>query len=931
MDAMVRRCLFALAMLLVAAARVAAQAPGTVQGRVTDVETGAPIVNAVVELVTASGLTVASTTTNSDGRYRMASVGAGAYTLAVSAIGYGTHRTQAVVGGGATVTADATVRVRPLEGDPIVVSVGRTTQKATDAPAHVEVINEAEIENRVVTTPADHLRSIAAVDIITQGVQSTNVVVRGFNNIFSGAVHLLTDNRIAGVPSLRVNVMNFIPTTNDDVQRMELVLGPGAALYGPNTADGVLHMVTKSPLTAPGTTFSIAGGERSVLNVAGRTAHRVSDVFGFKISGQYFRAEEWPDLDSTEVAERRKIDAAPAFWAQDLSAAAGITLGEAELRLGRVARRDFDIDRWSLDGRADWQVTPDAVAIFSTGVSHAGSQIELTGLGAGQADSWVSSYFQGRFNWRRLFVQAYLNASDAGDTFLLRNGAPIVDRSRLWVGQVQHGLPVGSRQQFTYGLDYIFTNPETEGTINGSYENDDQTTEFGAYVQSETQLAPKLRLVLAGRVDTHSALPDAVFSPRAALVFQPAAGQAFRLTYNRAFSTPSSLNQFLDLGTAIPNEGAARLGYSVRVQGTGETGFTFRGSGGYQMRSPFTPGATGRLQLVPAAAAAAYWQAAVQVVAAQAAQGGQPLPTDLLNFLLTRQPTPAQISSNYFFSATQSGSLADLEIPDIEPIRESTSTSYEVGYRGALGERVVLTSDVWYSKRDDLVTPLTVFTPFIGLNPQQTAAFLQAQMAGAGFPAAQIQALVPVLTQGLASVPLGVISAAEASATGPQLLATYTNVDESVDLWGIDLAAEVLLADRWSLFGSASFVNDNNFETDSGLRVFLNAPKSKASLGLGYGGIGSALNLEGRVRYTDGFPASSGVYEGTACIVSDPNALPCVDSYTLLDLSVGYRLPRFPGASVQLSVQNLLDEEYQSFPGLPRVGRLALLRLKYDF
>jgi outer membrane receptor for ferrienterochelin and colicins len=79
----------------------------------------------------------------------------------------------------------------------------------------------------------DHLRSLAQVDVIQQGVQSTNVVVRGFNNIFSGALHTLTDHRVAGVPSLRVNIMSWVPSTDEDIERMELVFGPASALYGP--------------------------------------------------------------------------------------------------------------------------------------------------------------------------------------------------------------------------------------------------------------------------------------------------------------------------------------------------------------------------------------------------------------------------------------------------------------------------------------------------------------------------------------------------------------------------------------------------------------------------------------------------------------------------------------------------------------------------
>ena len=239
-----------------------------------------------------------------------------------------------------------------------------------------------------------------------------------------------------------------------------------------------------------------------------------------------------------------------------------------------IGNRDLDIVRWGGELRADWRVNDELTTVFSGGLTRVGTGVELTGLGGAQAKDWTYSYVQARANWRRLFAQVYANMSDAGETYLLRNGTPITDRSKLYVAQVQHGLSLGERQDFTYGLDFIYTNPITEGTINGEYEDDDQTTEFGAYLQSETSLTDRLRLVLAGRVDTHSALPDAIFSPRAGLVFQPSETHAFRLTYNRAFSTPSSLNQFLDLGSVIPDPQLAALGYSLRVQGTGADGFS---------------------------------------------------------------------------------------------------------------------------------------------------------------------------------------------------------------------------------------------------------------------------------------------------------------------------------------------------------------------
>ena len=113
------------------------------------------------------------------------------------------------------------------------------------------------------STVAEHIRDLPAVDFAQTGLAQANVVARGFNNIFSGAMLTLTDNRIARVPSLRLNAYNFIPVTNDDIERIELVLGPGSALYGPNSANGVMHIITRSPLDQQGK-MSNWLGERSV-------------------------------------------------------------------------------------------------------------------------------------------------------------------------------------------------------------------------------------------------------------------------------------------------------------------------------------------------------------------------------------------------------------------------------------------------------------------------------------------------------------------------------------------------------------------------------------------------------------------------------------------------------------------------------------------
>jgi outer membrane receptor for ferrienterochelin and colicins len=938
------RTLLLLLSLLFAVPAVA-QETGGVSGAIRDVASGTGLAGVRVEAVAANGRVAGTATTGSDGSYRITNLAPGEYAIVVSSPDVGVRRLDATVRAGDTARVDAQVAFGNVRLDPLVVSASKRPEKATEAPARTEVVNEAQIEARPVTTLVEHIRDVPGVDVAQTGIQSTNVVARGFNNIFSGSLHALTDNRIAGVPSLRVNYLHFIPSNSEDVARMEVVLGPGAALYGPNTANGILHIITKSPLDEQGTSVSFSGGSQDLLQGEFRTSQLITQDLGFKVSGQYLRATEWGFLDVAEAAEQARFRCAipgeectPAqmgaaqFARRDLARAVGIDSAASLTRIRRIGQRDFDVRRWGGEARLDWRMSPGMTTVLSAGMTDAMNGIELTGLGASQVKDWRSSYVQARTTWNRLFAQVYLNASNAGDTYLLRNGAPIVDRSQLLVGQLQHGFATwGGRQNFTYGADALFTNPRTDGTINGWYEDRDKSEEYGAYLQSETAITPRLDLVLAGRVDLHSALPDPVFSPRAALVFKPREGQALRVAYNRAFSTPSSLNQFLDLGSALPNPQLAGLGYSLRIQGTGENGFSFRDeNGNYQVRSPFN---SNPAQLLDANAAALLRLAVDAAVA-----NGAPIPAQLAGYLRSLRPTQAQVGLNYLDLVTQStGSLADLNLADIDPIRESPSTTLEVGYKGLLANRLLLAADVWWSRKEDLVTPLTIQTPLVLLNGPQLGAYLVPRlMQDLGMSQAQAAATAGQLVPGLASIPLGVISSEDVDAGGAQVLVTYVNVDETIDVWGTDISATALLGSEWELSGSVSFVNENVWDTENAGLVTLNAPQWKGGLTLDYDNDDTGLFGQVRARYNDAFPVNSGVYIGTACLnqPGDPvNPLQesCVESYTLFDLNLGYRLPMVQGATLNVLVNNVLDEEYRPFPGSPTMGRMLIARIKYDF
>jgi outer membrane receptor for ferrienterochelin and colicins len=930
-----RSLLGAFAMLLLLGAPALAQT-GAITGRVTAAGTGQPLGTVAVRVISGANLVVARTLTSQDGTYLIVNVSPGLYSMDVGpSLEYQEVRfTDIRVVAGQTTTFNPQLVGGAISLNPVIVEVSGVRTTALQATGATAVVDEAQIRNRIAVTPAQHLKTIPAVDYAPTGVIGSNVTVRGFNNIFSGATHMMTDYRVAGVPSLRVNFMQLIPANNEDIEKVELILGPGSALYGPNTANGIVHFLTRSPISYPGNTMSLALGDRDIMQGEFRTAHRFSNAWGLKLSGNFLQAQEWGFVDQVEVAEAAKF-AGPqaAFFRQEMRRVTGVT-DEAEItrRINRIGERSREIDRYSGEARLDWRPSDRMRSTFSAGRAVLGRSVELTGLGAGQAINWSNSYVQARSQIGTLFVQGYVNFSDAGDTYLLRNGNPIRDRSRLYVGQAQHGFALNARQGFIYGADVLFTDPITEGTIHGIYEDEDRTTEVGAYLQSTTSLLDNLRLVLAGRVDSHTGLPDMVFSPRAALVFTPVQNQAVRLSFNRAFSTPSSLNQFLHLGSAFPDAGAARLGYSLLIQGTGTRGFTFGTPGSYEMRSPFTPAALGGAgQLLPAAGAAMFYQAALQVAASSSPAIFQANPW-LLPLLQSHSPTAAQVGAAY--SVPGSGTaqpLAELQMQDVPAIRESTQNSLEAGYTGIFGDRFRVSADFWFNRRQNFVTPLSLITPFVLLDGPQLGAYLYSRLQPeVGHDNAL--ALAGGLAGGMAQVPVGTISSADVAATSAQLLVTYYNVDDDLDTYGTDIMAQANLTSTVYARGGVSLVNKNAFETRRGASVTLNAPKEKVTGALGYSNVRNGLSGELSARYSGEYPVRSGVYNATECIGgTEPGREPCVAPQTVVDVNFGFSLPQLQGAQLQFTVQNALDEQLRPFPGMPTLGRMALVRLRYNF
>jgi len=929
-----------------------------IEGTVKNSESGELLADVSIKVKDTS----VSTTTDADGRFSI-TVPAGYDVLVFSYLGFAVREVVLSEAGGAHL--DILLQPESVGLNAVVISASKKREKLLDAPASVSVINTERIETQIALTSIDYLKTTPGVDIMRTSLVASNVVPRGFNNTFSGDMLVLTDNRITGVPSLKVNVFQLNPINNMDIEKIEVVRGPGSALYGPNAANGVMHIITKSPLDLKKkteTTVSFAGGERAVINPELRFAYKINDKVAYKISGWYMQANDWEYYDPREPTP-------------------GDTVIYGSVRNGQVFQpdstlspepfdRDFLIRNYSGDMRFDFKITNDLQLILNGGAATL-NNIQLAEIGAGQGINWRYYYAQARLKWKELFVQYYLNSSNAGDTYIIpqvgdasppHNVQLLIDDSKLHVIQVQHNYRPFKKMDLTYGADVLLTRPETGSTIHGRFEQQDNTNQAGGYLQAEYNVIPKVTLVGAARLDWHDEISGVFVSPRAAVVYKPHLRHTLRATYNRAFSTPSTLNLFFDLSNGfIPN--------GINLRGIGNAhGFNYKynDAGEPLFISPYT---AQWYEVNDRSDNHRFFDGMLDILSAgMAAKYGLPAPMvqtlmDSLMMGISKQTGTINSAGHIavdFVKLITTGDLAasqyDLStIDDINELKNSETQTWELGYKGMLFDKLSLTADFYHTRVSNLISPVTIATASVMLSPAQVVAALGAPSPGGllydnlqqpspvggtldqlltglidgqypdptgnipSKPGTSWDEIAVILAGASGQIPIGSVTPVD-NMVNADIILTYKNLG-TVDVSGMDIGFTFHAAKEVNLSGFYSFLSDNKIDLEGAQfgYIALNAPQHKVALTAEYRN--KKIRLTPRItwRWQDAFPVNSAIYVGN------------VKAANFIDLQISYELPVWKRTVITLDIQNLLNYKHQGMPYTPEMGRLALGKIMHTF
>ncbi|MCH7690282.1 MAG: carboxypeptidase regulatory-like domain-containing protein, partial [candidate division Zixibacteria bacterium] len=155
----------------------------TVSGQISSQVDGAGLGRATVTALAVEGAAEAiSTRADDNGNYSFSGLSAGVYLLTVTHVSY-SSQTFTVTVGDSELTQNFILKLKIITLQDISVTASRAEEKIVDAPAAVHVVSEEEIASHTALSPADHVRGLPSVDVVSTGLNQANVVVRGFNNI----------------------------------------------------------------------------------------------------------------------------------------------------------------------------------------------------------------------------------------------------------------------------------------------------------------------------------------------------------------------------------------------------------------------------------------------------------------------------------------------------------------------------------------------------------------------------------------------------------------------------------------------------------------------------------------------------------------------------------------------------------------------------
>jgi outer membrane receptor protein involved in Fe transport len=437
----------------------------------------------------------------------------------------------------------------------VVVSASKVESTVINAPATMSVVTSDEIATSPAQNYGDLLRSVPGMNVIQTSARDINMTSRQSTSTLTNATLVLLDGRSIYLDFFGLVLWDWVPQSADEIKQIEVVRGPASAVWGANALSGVVNIITKTPREAEGFNLNLSGGlfdrdggsresEGSGYDFGGNFsyAHAPSQKLAYRLSAGYFNSDPYSRPVGTVPLGTHPLDSS-------------IKTGGAPYpadTTGTGAFQNQGTSQPKVDLRVDQEFDNGGRLIYEGG--YAGTK-GIIHTGIGPFDIQSGSYLaHGKLNYSKnaLKVNFFANFVDADAPNLLQIDADTLQpiqlnfKTQTYDFEVGNSNVIAGKHILSYGGNYRRNNFDITITPNAQDRN-----EFGGYFQEEF-FTEKFRLAAGLRVDKFGNLDKAVFSPRVSVMFKPSREQSIRASFNRAFRSPSTINNYLDVNIFSP-------------------------------------------------------------------------------------------------------------------------------------------------------------------------------------------------------------------------------------------------------------------------------------------------------------------------------------------------------------------------------------------
>jgi iron complex outermembrane receptor protein len=389
-----------------------------------------------------------------------------------------------------------------------VTSVSKKEQKLSQVAAAIFVITAEDIRNSGATNIPDLLRMVPGLNVAQINPNTWAISARGFNSQFANKLLVLIDGRAVYSPLFGGVYWDTQDVPVEDIERIEVIRGPGGAVWGANAVNGVINIINKKAADTPGMLVTGGGGTQAQGFGTLQYGGKFTGSTNYRIFTNYQNNNHFPDLNGQNAED-------------DWHLLHGGFRADTKL-----SHKD------SLTTQGDMYTGNEgAIIVHSIFSPPENVTVEkLSSLSGGNILGRWNHVFSSRCDTTLQFYfdeyhRGGPNATDVRDTIDF---------------DFQNHLVLGARQDLILGAGYRHDIDDTEGTVDGAFVPADSTKQsFSLFVQDQITLKPNRAYLYVGTKLENSYFAGFDLQPSVHIAWTPSAHRTFWAGISRAGRTPA--------------------------------------------------------------------------------------------------------------------------------------------------------------------------------------------------------------------------------------------------------------------------------------------------------------------------------------------------------------------------------------------------------